>query len=69
MARPPVRIEPPQLDLTSAFAESGVHGVEYSIGWTAWVDVAAPGVEDVADVVTGSIHEDATVLVFERLRG
>ncbi|MFC0676015.1 HAD family hydrolase [Brachybacterium hainanense] len=25
-------------------AESGVHGVEYAIGWTAWLDMAAPGV-------------------------
>lgn len=24
--------------------ESGVHGVEYAIGWTAWLDMAAPGV-------------------------
>jgi hydroxymethylpyrimidine pyrophosphatase-like HAD family hydrolase len=24
--------------------ESGVHGVQYSIGWTAWLDMAAPGV-------------------------
>lgn len=25
-------------------AASGVHGVEYAIGWTAWLDMAAPGV-------------------------
>lgn len=25
-------------------AEAGVHGVEYAIGWTAWLDMAAPGV-------------------------
>ena len=24
--------------------DSGVHGVEYSIGWTAWLDMAAPGI-------------------------
>lgn len=24
--------------------ESGVHGVEYAIGWTAWLDMAAPGI-------------------------
>ncbi|WP_246482958.1 HAD family hydrolase [Brachybacterium halotolerans] len=24
--------------------ESGVHGVQYAIGWTAWLDMAAPGV-------------------------
>lgn len=24
--------------------DSGVHGVQYSIGWTAWLDMAAPGV-------------------------
>ncbi|MGP9694768.1 HAD family hydrolase [Brachybacterium sp. AOP25-B2-12] len=25
-------------------SEAGVHGVEYAIGWTAWLDMAAPGV-------------------------
>jgi Cof subfamily protein (haloacid dehalogenase superfamily) len=24
--------------------ESGIHGVQYAIGWTAWLDMAAPGV-------------------------
>ncbi|PWH07555.1 HAD family hydrolase [Brachybacterium endophyticum] len=24
--------------------QSGVHGVQYAIGWTAWLDMAAPGV-------------------------
>jgi Cof subfamily protein (haloacid dehalogenase superfamily) len=25
-------------------SESGIHGVQYAIGWTAWLDMAAPGV-------------------------
>ena len=104
-------------EFSKVIAESGVHGVEYSIGWTAWLDMAAPGiskasalevirdrlgierratvavgdgfndtemltwaevgvamgqapqgVKDVADVVTGTIHEDGTVLVLERFQ-
>ena len=31
-------------EFSQVVAESGVHGVEYSIGWTAWLDMAAPGV-------------------------
>lgn len=31
-------------EFSRVIAESGVHGVEYSIGWTAWLDMAAPGV-------------------------
>ncbi|MGO1482194.1 MAG: HAD family hydrolase [Brachybacterium sp.] len=31
-------------EFSEVIAESGVHGVEYSIGWTAWLDMAAPGV-------------------------
>ena len=31
-------------EFSEVVAESGVHGVEYSIGWTAWLDMAAPGV-------------------------
>lgn len=104
-------------EFSKVIAESGVHGVEYSIGWTAWLDMAAPGiskasalemvrdrlgiareatvtvgdgfndtemltwasvgvamgqapqgVKDVADVVTGTIHEDGAVVVLEGLR-
>lgn len=31
-------------EFSRVIAESGVHGVEYAIGWTAWLDMAAPGV-------------------------
>ncbi|MGO1199829.1 MAG: HAD family hydrolase [Dermabacteraceae bacterium] len=31
-------------EFSKIIADSGVHGVEYSIGWTAWLDMAAPGV-------------------------
>ncbi|NMA76776.1 MAG: HAD family phosphatase [Actinomycetales bacterium] len=31
-------------EFSKVIAESGVHGVEYSIGWTAWLDMAAPGI-------------------------
>lgn len=31
-------------EFSRVVAESGVHGVEYSIGWTAWLDMAAPGI-------------------------
>lgn len=31
-------------EFSKIVAESGVHGVEYAIGWTAWLDMAAPGV-------------------------
>jgi len=31
-------------EFSEVIAESGVHGVEYSIGWTAWLDMAAPGI-------------------------
>lgn len=31
-------------EFSKVVAESGVHGVEYAIGWTAWLDMAAPGV-------------------------
>ena len=31
-------------EFSEVVAESGVHGVEYAIGWTAWLDMAAPGV-------------------------
>ncbi|APX34168.1 HAD family hydrolase [Brachybacterium sp. P6-10-X1] len=31
-------------EFSEVIAASGVHGVEYSIGWTAWLDMAAPGV-------------------------
>lgn len=31
-------------EFSEVVAESGVHGVEYSIGWTAWLDMAAPGI-------------------------
>lgn len=31
-------------EFSEVIADSGVHGVEYAIGWTAWLDMAAPGV-------------------------
>lgn len=31
-------------EFSKVVAESGVHGVEYAIGWTAWLDMAAPGI-------------------------
>src|SRR5699024_195935 len=31
-------------EFSRVVAESGVHGVEYAIGWTAWLDMAAPGI-------------------------
>lgn len=31
-------------EFSRIIAEAGVHGVEYAIGWTAWLDMAAPGV-------------------------
>ncbi len=31
-------------EFSKIVAKSGVHGVEYAIGWTAWLDMAAPGV-------------------------
>ncbi|MBB5832382.1 HAD family hydrolase [Brachybacterium aquaticum] len=31
-------------EFSEVIAQSGVHGVEYSIGWTAWLDMAAPGI-------------------------
>ncbi|ATG53305.1 HAD family hydrolase [Brachybacterium vulturis] len=31
-------------EFSKVIADSGVHGVEYSIGWTAWLDMAAPGI-------------------------
>lgn len=31
-------------EFSKVVADSGVHGVEYAIGWTAWLDMAAPGV-------------------------
>ena len=31
-------------EFSEVVAQSGVHGVEYSIGWTAWLDMAAPGI-------------------------
>lgn len=31
-------------EFSRVVADSGVHGVEYAIGWTAWLDMAAPGI-------------------------
>lgn len=31
-------------EFSRIIADAGVHGVEYAIGWTAWLDMAAPGV-------------------------
>lgn len=31
-------------EFSKVVADSGVHGVEYAIGWTAWLDMAAPGI-------------------------
>lgn len=31
-------------EFSDVVAQAGVHGVEYAIGWTAWLDMAAPGV-------------------------
>lgn len=31
-------------EFSKVVADAGVHGVEYSIGWTAWLDMAAPGI-------------------------
>lgn len=31
-------------EFSDVVARAGVHGVEYAIGWTAWLDMAAPGV-------------------------
>lgn len=31
-------------EFSRVVAESGVQGVEYAIGWTAWLDMAAPGI-------------------------
>lgn len=49
MDTPAVRVVVHVPDLTPeefsrVVRESGVHGVEYSIGWTAWLDMAAPGI-------------------------
>src|SRR5690625_7402833 len=43
-------------EFSDVIAESGVHGVEDSIGWTAWLDMAAPGVSKasaLAEIRTG----------------
>lgn len=42
-----VVVHVPDLDPTEfsqLIEESGIHGVTYAIGWTAWLDMAAPGI-------------------------
>ncbi|AXK47105.1 HAD family hydrolase [Brachybacterium saurashtrense] len=39
-------------EFSRVVAESGVHGVEYSIGWTAWLDMAAPGISKASALET-----------------
>ena len=39
-------------EFSEVIAESGVHGVEYSIGWTAWLDMAAPGISKASALET-----------------
>ncbi|MDN5898852.1 MAG: Cof-type HAD-IIB family hydrolase [Brachybacterium sp.] len=54
-------------EFSEVIAESGVHGVEYSIGWTAWLDMAAPGISKASalEVLRGrlEIDQDRTVAV------
>jgi len=54
-------------EFSEVIAESGVHGVEYSIGWTAWLDMAAPGVSKASaleEIRTGlGIDQARTVAV------
>src|SRR5699024_8240579 len=39
-------------EFSQVIAEAGVHGVEYSIGWTAWLDMAAPGISKASALET-----------------
>ncbi len=54
-------------EFSEVIAESGVHGVEYSIGWTAWLDMAAPGISKASalEVIRDrlGIEREATVTV------
>jgi hydroxymethylpyrimidine pyrophosphatase-like HAD family hydrolase len=54
-------------EFSKVIAESGVHGVEYSIGWTAWLDMAAPGISKASalEVIRDrlGIAREATVTV------
>lgn len=43
-------------EFSTVVAESGVHGVEYAIGWTAWLDMAAPGISKASALET--VRED-----------
>lgn len=47
-------------EFSKVVAESGVHGVEYSIGWTAWLDMAAPGISKASalDVIRERLEVD-----------
>ncbi|WP_394215162.1 HAD family hydrolase [Brachybacterium vulturis] len=48
-------------EFSKVIAESGVHGVEYSIGWTAWLDMAAPGISKASalEVLRGRLEIDS----------
>src|SRR5699024_2031130 len=37
---------------SQVIAEAGVHGAEHSIGWTAWLDMAAPGISKASALET-----------------
>lgn len=54
-------------EFSKVIADSGVHGVEYSIGWTAWLDMAAPGISKASALEavreTLGIEPEATVAV------
>jgi len=39
-------------EFSQVIAEAAVHGVEYSIGWTAWLDMAAPGISKASALET-----------------
>ncbi|MCS6712048.1 HAD family phosphatase [Brachybacterium sp. EF45031] len=49
-------------EFSRVVASAGVHGVEYAIGWTAWLDMAAPGVSKASalEVVRQRLGVDAT---------
>src|SRR5699024_1437705 len=54
-------------EFSDVIASSGVHGVENSIGWTAWLDMAAPAVSKASareEIRTGmGIHQARTLAV------
>lgn len=39
-------------EFSEVVRDSGVHGVEYAIGWTAWLDMAAPGISKASALET-----------------